>query len=104
MVKDTDIKDIEWTSISVTKPVLRWVANIKNLIEYYAQRKMTNSEAVGIICAIADYSIAKDLGLTKEDFLTFFSRKIKVFSEVDSDKEIQNMLDEMKSFGIFKNK
>lgn len=92
----------EWTSITVTKATLRWVSNIKSLLEYFRKRKMTNDEALLNICAIADHAIAVTNGLTNEDFETFAEKKFKEFLGANTEEEMQILLDDMRSFGLFR--
>ena len=95
-------KEIEWTSISVSKPVLRWVSSIKSLLEYKHRKKMINNEALVWICGIADHKLATELGLTEKDFTTFMLERIEEVLSADGEREIQAMLDDAKSFGLFK--
>lgn len=100
MVKN-DKYESEWTSISVTKPVLRWVSNVKSLMEYIQKKKITNNEALFYIVAIADHALATEYGLTKDKFIDFFQKKIKELGKIDPEMEQQALLDDMISFGLF---
>jgi len=92
----------EWTSISVTKSVLRWVSNVKSLMEYIQKRKITNNEALFYICAVADHALASEYGFTKDDFNTFFEKKFKELSAQTSEEELRILYDDMISFGLFR--